>query len=181
MQIFEDVLTKSEIEAISSHLLSDDFPWYFTPNVTHRKNNYFDPALYHHFIEGTEFADLICKRTGFAPPSHARSCLQLPNGSAPDAAEGLHVDCYHDTYEPHIVLVYYVVDSDGPTVLTNRTYDETPTLPTEYTISHLIEPVAGRVLAFDGAIWHTSIKPKKHVRCIINIHVPKYAVFDASS
>jgi hypothetical protein len=74
---------------------------------------------------------------------------------------------------PHLVLLYYVNDSDGDTILYDKTMDDIPyeeQYPDEYcdlNITHRVTPKKGRVLIFDGRHYHASSSPTKSVRCII--------------
>jgi hypothetical protein len=66
--------------------------------------------------------------------------------------------------------------SDGETVILNKINDplDTPRpsfKPGEYEIMHKIEPVQGRVLLFDGRIYHANILPQANMRAVINFNV----------
>jgi hypothetical protein len=76
---------------------------------------------------------------------------------------------------PHLVMLYYVNDSDGDTVIFDKTLDDIPNgihYPDEYctlNITHRISPKRGRVLFFDGKFYHASSSPTKSVRSIITL------------
>ena len=75
---------------------------------------------------------------------------------------------------PHLVLLYYVNDSDGDTILYDKTFDDIPfTLhPDKYydmNITHRVTPKKGRVLIFDGTYYHAPSSPSKSMRCIITL------------
>ena len=65
-------------------------------------------------------------------------------------------------HEPHIVCLYYVINSDGETILFKNKK-----------IHKKIKPKQGRLLIFDGNMVHTAYQPKKNIRCIINFNVEK--------
>lgn len=71
---------------------------------------------------------------------------------------------------PYKVAVYYVNDSDGDTVLFKETLNEVdPTnMNREFTIEQTISPKKGRLIIFDGDVYHSAGKPKTDIRCIIN-------------
>lgn len=69
-----------------------------------------------------------------------------------------------DGPENHLVLLYYVTDSDGDTFL----FEDD-----EKTIIKRIKPKKGRVVFFDGSIKHCSSTPTKGTRAIINFNVFK--------
>ena len=76
---------------------------------------------------------------------------------------------------PHLVLLYYVNDSDGDTILYDKTMDDIPyeeQYPDEHydlNITHRVTPKKGRVLVFDGRHYHASSSPTKSMRCIITL------------
>jgi len=86
------------------------------------------------------------------------------------------IDKVHiDRKTPHIVMLYYVTDSDGETILYNKTtndlkndvydLDEIEDLK----ITHKIKPQKGRVVFFDGNTYHSSSTPSNGFRIIINL------------
>jgi hypothetical protein len=62
---------------------------------------------------------------------------------------------------PHTVVLYYVNDADGDTVLFNNDGD----------IIKTVSPKKGRVLVFDGSIKHSGGIPKNGPRCAINFDI----------
>lgn len=79
-----------------------------------------------------------------------------------------HVDDYHD----HLVLLYYVNDSDGDTLLYKNNYD--PQQDTKMIVESSIAPKAGRAVLFTGDTYHSFHYPNKHdTRSVININISK--------
>ena len=76
---------------------------------------------------------------------------------------------------PHLVLIYYVNDSDGDTILYDKTLNDIPyniDYPEDFcelNIVNRITPKRGRILFFDGRVYHASSSPEKSVRCIITL------------
>jgi len=76
---------------------------------------------------------------------------------------------------PHLVMLYYVNDSDGDTILYDKTfYDipsdiDNPELKYDLKITHKISPKRGRVLFFDGKFFHAASTPTKNIRSIITV------------
>jgi hypothetical protein len=70
----------------------------------------------------------------------------------------------------HYVFLYYVNDSDGPTVIFNEKYNgEKKDI---FSVKQKIKPVAGRGIFFNADQYHASSIPKKtNLRCIININL----------
>ena len=70
---------------------------------------------------------------------------------------------------PHMVLLYYVNDSDGNTIIFNEKYcyEEITTL----TVDKVITPKAGSAIIFDGLTYHSSSSPKNtKERIVLNIN-----------
>jgi len=61
----------------------------------------------------------------------------------------------------HLVVLYYVNDADGDTVFFNEKNE----------IVKSVSPKRGRVVAFDGSIYHGGGIPKNGPRCAINFDV----------
>jgi hypothetical protein len=80
-----------------------------------------------------------------------------------------HVDGYRD--RAFKVAVYYVNDTDGDTVLFKETINDIAPEEIQNTIltfDQSIPPKKGRLIVFDGNIYHAVGKPKNDIRCIIN-------------
>ena len=69
----------------------------------------------------------------------------------------------------HWVVVYYVNDSDGDTVIFNETYGSKFD---KLTVKQRVSPKKGRAVAFPGKYFHASCNPiKTDVRCVINMNL----------
>jgi len=74
-----------------------------------------------------------------------------------------------DMTAPHMVLLYYVNDSDGDTIIFDQKYDggEVPML----TVNRTVKPRAGSAIVFDGLTYHSSSSPKDtEERIVLNIN-----------
>ena len=61
----------------------------------------------------------------------------------------------------HTVVIYYVNDADGDTVLFDK----------QGNVVKSVTPKKGRVLMFDGSITHSGGIPRKGPRCIVNYDI----------
>ena len=68
-----------------------------------------------------------------------------------------HVDCNF----PHTVVLYYLNNSDGDTVFFDK----------QGNVSQRVSPKKGRVLVFDGTIYHGGGIPKKYPRSVVNFDI----------
>jgi hypothetical protein len=189
MKIIENALPILVQSHISDTLLGDSFPWFHLKDLTggYRQETQNRPAFAHHFVlnEKTNsdyigllnpIIDAVQNRTGksFSKILKARSFLQVPLSNKILGKEKL--DTFHvDLEEKHFVILYYVLDSDGKTILTDRLHKEGDSVmmdPDEkYEIVKRVNPKQGRILFFEGNRFHTAMQPKLNTRCIINIDV----------
>ena len=102
---------------------------------------------------------------------NARTFLQLPGGNLSETiAREYHVDYA----KPHKVLLYYVNDSDGDTIVLKQKYPFSHNRISGLTqgeVLQQISPKKGRVVMFDGSHFHSSTVPTKQLRCVINIDI----------
>ena len=76
--------------------------------------------------------------------------------------------------EEHLVVLYYVNDSDGDTVIYKQKYNQKENkIPYMKDMEELkrITPKQGRVIMFNGDNFHTAQQPIKNVRCIVNYNI----------
>lgn len=73
-----------------------------------------------------------------------------------------------DNQSSHVVLLYYVNNSDGDTILYKNKYDKN----NEMIIEHSISPKAGRAVLFSGDTYHSFHYPNiNDTRSVININI----------
>lgn len=189
--IIDDVVSKNYQDVIEKEtILNLHMPWYYSPSITKRINpgesmpgdsdgwshsffhcekggstsvlsNLLIPLMY----EATSKINFVPKELLFG-----RIFMTTPKNFTTHNL--LHVD----TIEPHLVILYYVNDSDGDTVLTKNTYqqytqDEINNLNPPAEIVWRVSPKKGRCVLFDGKFYHASTNPTKNNRCIINFDV----------
>jgi|TARA_B100001996_G_scaffold263530_1_gene205549 hypothetical protein len=73
-----------------------------------------------------------------------------------------------DFDQPHWTIIYYVNDSDGPTIFFKQKYDGHKQ---KLELKQKVEPRQGRFVLFDGLHYHTSSNPQYNDwRCVINFN-----------
>ena len=92
-----------------------------------------------------------------------RSFLQFPLNLKDRTVDTPHIDLHN---RKHLVALYYVCDSDGDTII----YNEREELGT-YTIKQKVTPKQGRMVLFDGSLYHTAEQPLNNVRCVVNYNL----------
>ena len=88
-----------------------------------------------------------------------RSFFQLPTNIKREDVDTPHTDIPVD----HFVMLYYVCDSDGDTIIYNEQVKSN-----NYTIQKRVTPKQGRVVLFDGSYYHTAEQPLNSIRCVVN-------------
>ena len=92
-----------------------------------------------------------------------RSFLQFPLNLKDKNVDTPHIDLHH---REHLVVLYYVCDSDGDTIIYNEREQSNT-----YTIKQKVTPKQGRMVLFDGGLYHTAEQPLNNVRCVVNYNL----------
>jgi hypothetical protein len=187
--VCDDFLEPNAADAIERELASSQVPWFFYPNVNHRTRPPDGlPGMFPtdaRFEDSFGFSSLLfpgseptapwlthpklvfesfVKRHALTPTKMLRIKANLlvrtatPNGPRPFTP---HVDIP----KPHWVLIYYVNDSDGDTVILDKTYPDWANAA----VLHSVSPKKGRGVLFDGRHYHCGTCPTGHdCRIVLN-------------
>ena len=200
--IFDDFVEKDYQEKIKRELLGAEdhlgqqFPWYYIEDVTsaYDPDSQHRPGLSHQYVKlpkgldddedvkpkivgqvTSEYHELfvpMLKTVGVKLGMRninvlqGRSFLQFPINTD-GTIDTAHIDIEEDI--DFMVALYYVCDSDGDTVI----YNEREELPNEkYTIKESVTPKQGRMVIFDGRLYHAAKQPiNSNTRCIVNYNL----------
>ena len=194
--VIDDFIDLEYQEDIRTILMSDyqfqgkDFPWYYIQDVTAEGDvdSQNRAALAHEYIvfdedqsvedqKATEEIDLfhylflpmlkhVCVRMNIKKINvlQGRSFLQFPLNLKDKTVDTPHVDLQQE----HLVALYYVCDSDGDTIIYNERHQPANK---EYTIKQKVTPKQGRMVLFDGSLYHTAEQPEHNVRCVVNYNL----------
>ena len=199
--VFDDFIEEDYQEKIKRELLGAEdhlglqFPWYYIEDVTaaYSDDSQHRPGLSHSYVDlpleltgyeddvlkpnsvGKVLSDYhelfvpMLKRVGFklgvsnVRVLQGRSFLQFPVNT--DGTIDLpHIDIIGKA--EFIVALYYVCDSDGDTVIYNERKESK-----SYTIKQKVTPKQGRMVLFDGSLYHTAEQPLNNVRCVVNYNL----------
>ena len=195
--VFDDIIEKPYQELIKETLMGGDkpptidtveeaFPWYYTSDIT--DNSHEGPfqgrfGFSHQYVNPEEgivsdfhnlFSGLIknsCKKLKIKKIDilQGRSFLSTPTNIPREDVDTPH----YDMDSPHFVMLYYVNDSDGDTIIYNEKTIFNDCGPEEmnFTIKKKVSPKQGRVVLFDGRHWHTAQQPNHNLRCIVNYNL----------
>ena len=191
--VFDDIINLDLQEEIKNVLVSDyvyynqSFPWYYLDDITvtyDDPNSQRRPGFTHEYVkyEGKEkstgkqlsrFHNLLlpilknaCLKMEIKDINVllGRSFLQLPLNLKNRDVDTPHRDIYDR--DDFFVVLYYVCDSDGDTIIYNETKESD-----QYTIKQRVTPKKGRVVIFDGVLMHTAEQPLNNTRCIVNYNL----------
>ena len=189
--VIDDIIDLEYQEGIKGILLGDDyfkgrpFPWFYTEDVTGAgdKDSQHRAALGHEYVYLEDNDDVkvishfhnmflpmlkeVIRRVGVKQEDagilQGRSFLQLPSNIRREDVDTPHIDIDR---RKHLVALYYVCDSDGDTIIYNeRSKAET------FTIKRRVTPKQGRVVIFDGTLYHTAEQPLHSTRCVVNYNL----------
>ena len=189
--VIDDFISLEYQEKIKQDLLGLEniFPWHYSEDVTAAGD--FDsqhrPAMSHQYVQiddDNDTSEIISVYHHLFTPLLSKACqyLKIPETEVIQGRSFLQwplvnidtsvVDLPHidlDEGDEHIVVLYYVIDSDGDTIIYNeRTESDT------YTEKQRVSPKQGRVVIFEGGQYHTAAQPTKGTRCIVNYNLDYY-------
>ena len=189
--VIDDFISLEYQEKIKQDLLGLEniFPWHYSEDVTAAGD--FDsqhrPAMSHQYVQiddDNDTSEIISVYHHLFTPLLSKACqyLKIPETEVIQGRSFLQwplvnidtsvVDLPHidlDEGDEHIVVLYYVVDSDGDTII----YNERTESPS-YTEKQRVSPKQGRVVIFEGGQYHTAEQPTKGTRCIVNYNLDFY-------
>jgi hypothetical protein len=186
IQIIDNFIDVEYQEKIKELLFGDQFPWYYTVDVTYGKGidqQYRAPACKHGFVEqgnmNSAFFDLFiplaqkaCVMKNATTVMQARTFMQFPLSKSfvDRPVDKMHVD----SKKKHTVLLYYVCDSDGDTIIVDKEYEDGEIEKLDYQdykLLHKVTPKQGRAVIFDGSYYHTAEQPSSNMRCVLNFNL----------
>ena len=185
--VFDDIIGLDYQNEIKKKLLGEErFPWYYIEDVssgdsknqkrggfTHGYVNEYGVESEYHYL----FLELIkksCSKINVKEVNAilGRSFLQLPSNIKRDDVDTPHTDIPVD----HFVMLYYVCDSDGDTIIYNEKcndldeFDDNINVVKKkvFSIQKKVTPKQGRVVLFNGKLYHTAEQPNNNMRCVVN-------------
>lgn len=184
IKIIDDLLPESYANNLEK-MMKTDVPWYFSENTSGQSKSFIEGnedknfqfgfnhiAMFDNGYRSNFYPEIFPityfmeEKTGIIVNELYRIRLALNTCVGSETVHNPHVD----QNEPHKVLLYYVNDSDGDTIMYNEVFNINEEKPENFTIRERISPKKNRAVIFDGHIYHSSSKPTKNAsRLIINI------------
>ena len=185
VQIFDNFLPEDIYQKVKDHIGGPNQPWYFQNSITTEDTDNvpvdkfgFNFSLMHS-VDEFSFSDpdvaktfkllmefYLKQKKVLKKARILRTRLDMTTYNKESVLFEPHVDLD----PPHLTTIFYVVDSDGNTVIYNEKWhplDQKEPKPEELTIMEEIEPVGNRLIAFDGYHMHTGHNPSKHSKRIL--------------
>ena len=192
--VFEDVIPIDKQELIRYDMLeSKKFPWFYQAFSSFNMDDKFHanfPINMHPFLQDYDVKSSYypniefiawegAKRAGFnhelTQIFQARAYLQYPLS---EEFQPRHlIDSLHcDSDIEHLVVLYYVIDAEGDTILTDKRregndYIDRTLRVEDHTIIKRVTPKQGSALVFDGRYYHTTQQPQRNIRSVINFNL----------
>ena len=196
--VIDDFIDLEYQEDIRTILMSDyqfqgkDFPWYYIQDVTAEGDvdSQNRAALAHEYLVFDEYTSTpeeqkateeidhfhylflpmlkhVCVRMNIKKINvlQGRSFLQFPLNLKDRTVDTPHIDLHS---RKHLVALYYVCDSDGDTIIYNERREPADKV---YTVKQRVTPKQGRMVLFDGSLYHTAEQPERNVRCVVNYNL----------
>lgn len=181
--IIDDLLLPQHVNYLADFYTGSNIDWMFQEDITythdHDNFNHIDEKNcgFSHLIHSTAdqhstplyhtaapilFATLDRFNINDYFVMKIRGFLQLPTAGQTNKINNPHVDADID----HIVILYYLTDADGDTIIYNET-----TKSDKYTIMDRVQPKKGRCVIFNGKHYHSSSQPTNGIRATININI----------
>tara|TARA_B100001996_G_scaffold22916_1_gene18078 strand:- start:218 stop:769 length:552 start_codon:yes stop_codon:yes gene_type:complete len=172
MEIIDNFLEEEYFNHIQSKILHADHPWYYMDNISISKEmttreTYLRYGFNYSLIEPDHKEYNLGELNKFiydvSIAANANVALRSRMDMTTNRGKSYKLEPHVDFRYPHITTIFYVNDSDGNTIIYNQQYGD----DSELTIKQEIQPIANRLLIFDGLHIHTGHTPSKHNRRIL--------------
>ena len=191
MKIIDDFLPKEIFENLQKYVLSMEFPWFYSEAVSINPldNDIQDPMAVetdglHHIIFDPEndaisfvhkiftpFYQELERQFGFKPEHLIRNRLSQKTPKV-GFVDGNYNIPHVDYFRPHVSLVFYFNDCDGPTYIFDQEFYFGKRINKGFTVKDRVHPKANRLLWIDGWQYHTASNPiHSPRRVILNINL----------
>jgi len=119
------------------------------------KSSHEASPMYSNFYQ---LVDIVCKGARLQLKEVHTGRIYI---STPQKTDKTHYQPHVDLNIDHLVVLYYVNDSDGDTVFFDN----------DGKIVKTVSPTRGRIVFFDGSILHAAGIPKNTHRCVVNFDI----------
>ena len=195
IRVIDDVIPKEDQDFTEQFCLSQNIDWYYVNDISGvdclniKDKNYVASAgfvrrIYSEYVPNSttnimsplwnnnlnveRMINVICHKFGVTYQRVVRAKLNLTM-PVPGYTKDNYCGPHTDFDEPHLVLLYYVNDSDGDTIFFENTTDP---FKDQLRVMDRITPKKGRCVLFDGSIYHTQAHPiNSPIRINLNVNI----------
>tara|TARA_B100000427_G_C15240043_1_gene477344 strand:+ start:15 stop:617 length:603 start_codon:yes stop_codon:yes gene_type:complete len=190
IKVIDNVLDEDYFFQLQSHMLSNNWPWYFNSNITNGESvdNSTNYGFFNCIIKQREERTIGPFGTSVIPrpynvdtdvnidllnafistvSSHvgSKQIIRMRMDMTVNRGQSYLNEPHVDLTYPHTTTIFYVNDVDGNTLI----YDQMNGDDSELTIKQEIQPKANRLIVFDGLHLHTGHTPTTcNQRVLIN-------------
>jgi hypothetical protein len=187
-QVIENILTKDEEDFLETYVKNESLAWNSTDNINGpfggkigkinfpAKVLFINPQDQELFNISQKIQKLVCNKINldFLQTYRCKINHTTPLGVEYNPLDLMHIDMKMN----HMAIVYYINDSDGDTVIfNNKEGNNMSTMlkhingvqVNDFTQLKTISPQKGRLVVFDGNLYHYGDYPKSNERYVINI------------
>jgi len=176
IEVYDNILTKEDADALENALICDHFPWFvqlktvhdFVEDPRHRESIW----MSHNFVNdgvvkspNMQIPNIILTNfLNYSKHNYKEVIRITANKTQPTFRSPMPTPAHRDRHQDHVVLIYYAMDSDGDTVIYNN--------EEERKIIKSVSPCKNRFLFFSGNYWHASYLPREHdMRVVVNFNL----------
>jgi len=187
--VIDNFLNEEDIEKIQNEVLNSNFSWH-SQDTTHppqyeyvklNDDHSYEAPFFTHWLlhpDGTQSDWFeICKfivnigvhklrnEHAFEGGVNILRCKTNLYPTIKDSEKKSYHTPHKDDNKKHSVFLYFANDSDGDTIIFNEK-------SAPWTVKKTIEPKAGRLVVFNGDLYHASNSPVNHKnRITVNVNV----------
>jgi hypothetical protein len=164
--VYDDLLSIEEANEYKEYFISNDFPWYLQKSTVTNGNDFqfMSHKFYGKDIHPSNWLSIpvqIIQKFIERTNSKYKDVIRIQSNLVHKTNFESHSSIHVDGDDPHYVLIYYVNNSDGDTIMFE-----------EKKIVKRIEPKKGRFVLFDGSIYHAHFPCKENdTRIVINYNL----------
>lgn len=192
--IEDDLFSNQQQSDTQEYFTNKYFPWYMGTDYTVTDTSYHafskiteniveQSQLFHTFVLGGKINSDIT--IPFSILSKVSEKLNMPADNATrikanlttkihNSNKNAHQTPHVDDSKNHLVMLYYVNDSDGDTFLFNEILDKNSDIRDlkSITVKQRVSPRRGRVVIFNGQRLHAGMYPRENnYRVVINFNI----------
>lgn len=168
--VYDDLLSSEEANEYEEYFTSFDFPWYLQKSTVTNVNDF--QFMAHNFYGNNKppsnwmsLPVQIIQKFIQKTKSKYKDVIRIQGNLVHKTNCETHSSVHIDNDDPHYVLIYYVNNSDGDTIMFEGSE-----------IVKRITPKKGRFVLFDGSIFHAHFPCKENDTRIVvnyNLSIPK--------